>query len=140
MESILVIDDCDDFRAVLSHLLLDAGYYVVDAASPDQAFQILKTETFQLFLCDLYMPFTHEEDLRAGFECSSNVGIQTLRELIWVFPWTPVIGMTGLSGEEIWKANEILPGVPIFSKPIQPKILLHVIQECLAQKVCPAIQ
>ncbi len=139
MESILIIDDCDNSRAIISDVLIDAGYYVSDAPSTSAAFEILRNETFNLILCDLHLPFKVGEE-NAGFEYSLNVGIQTIKELIWVFQWTPVIAITGMGEEDVEKAMLELPGVPVLVKPIRIEHLLLTIRQALGGVRCEAVQ
>jgi CheY-like chemotaxis protein len=55
-QSILVVDDDDDFRAALCEVLQQAGYPVVEAGSGEEALLRLEEETPGLVLLDLKMP------------------------------------------------------------------------------------
>ncbi len=139
MDSILLIDDCDDFRAVLADFLRDSNYFVVDTPCPDEAFSVLRSDTFDLIICDLHMPFASGEKA-ANYECSLNVGVETIRELVWVYPWTPIVAVTGHLPSYAGFFEQALPGVPVFNKPIQPKRLLQEIGKSLAAKAHRVIQ
>lgn len=54
--TILVADDDEAVRALVSHKLTRAGYEVVCAADGAQAWQALQTRSFELVVLDLMMP------------------------------------------------------------------------------------
>jgi CheY-like chemotaxis protein len=54
--SIMVVDDDEDIRAVLSEVLTECGYTAVTAANGAEALEALKTVRVSLILLDLNMP------------------------------------------------------------------------------------
>ncbi|MEK7818329.1 MAG: response regulator [Bacteroidota bacterium] len=56
MKRILVVDDEDALRTVLSNELRDAGYDIVMSADGDEAIVELKKSSFDLILLDIKMP------------------------------------------------------------------------------------
>ncbi len=65
---ILVIDDEESVREVLSDLLVEAGYTVQQAASGPQGLELCATERFDLVLTDLSMPGMSGWDVAAAVE------------------------------------------------------------------------
>ncbi len=53
---ILIVDDDDDFRALMRKQLKDAGYVVFDARDAESAFQIARTARPDVITVDLLMP------------------------------------------------------------------------------------
>jgi signal transduction histidine kinase/DNA-binding response OmpR family regulator len=53
---ILIVDDDDDFRALMRAQLKDAGYVVFDARDAESAFQIARTARPDVITVDLLMP------------------------------------------------------------------------------------
>ena len=54
--NILVVDDIENMRSLLKMFLVKNGHTVKTAESGGKALEVLKTETFDLVLCDLVMP------------------------------------------------------------------------------------
>ncbi len=55
-ETILVVDDDDDVRAVARQALVTAGYTVVETGDPQQAIRMAKAQRIDLLLTDVVMP------------------------------------------------------------------------------------
>ncbi|MBW6512982.1 MAG: response regulator [Desulfuromonadaceae bacterium] len=53
---ILVVDDDQELRETISEILVDAGFFVANASSGEEALKILSGETFDLVLLDMIMP------------------------------------------------------------------------------------
>lgn len=56
MKKILIIDDDDDIRQLLRHLLEEAGYHVLEAANGAMGVQLAEEEHPQLLIVDMLMP------------------------------------------------------------------------------------
>ena len=54
--SILIVDDEEPIRRLLTRILTDAGYTTLEADTGDQALTMLGPNTIQLILLDLHMP------------------------------------------------------------------------------------
>ncbi len=80
-QRILVVDDEDDLRNLLTGLLTDAGYEISSAADGQEAISILKKEKFDLTLLDIQMPSVN--------------GIQVLKFIKQNAPKTKSIMLTG---------------------------------------------
>lgn len=81
-EQILVVDDEETIRLVMSDALTAAGYQVQTAAHPEQALQLCQAQTFDLALIDLKMQ-------------SAMDGIGLLKEIRRRSATTVVIVLTG---------------------------------------------
>jgi len=132
MKSILIIDDCSDYRSTISDILLDANYDVWEAESPDCAFKILKREEMDLIICDLHMPFTVDQRF-AEFEFSYRVGLETIKELTWVYPYKPIIAISAAPPSELRRMSLEIGTVPALNKPFPPGELLSLVQCSLEQ-------
>lgn len=139
MQTILIIDDNDDFRETLSLILLDAGYVVVDANCPEEAFSTLKNESIDAIICDLNMPFC-EGPRSLDFLRSKEVGIKTILELGWVFPMKPVICVSAATRSDLEEVSKELGDVPILVKPFSSKVILQQLESSFSEKYFDVIQ
>jgi CheY-like chemotaxis protein len=127
-KSILIIDDCENFRMVASNILLDAGYIVEAAACPYDAFELIRKEDFDIILCDLHMPFTYGEDADE-FQTSYQVGIMTIRELQGLYPDKPVIALSATDPDDLSRIKGSLKGINAFSKPQNKRELFAIVAQ-----------
>ena len=81
--SVLVVDDEDALRSVLSTELLSEGYVVDTAPDGDDAIAILQQKAFDLVLLDIKMPRVD--------------GFEVLRFIKQRYPNTKVIMLTGFA-------------------------------------------
>ena len=54
--NILIIAEEPSFRLMARHYLIDEGYHVALATSPQEGFKLIKTENIDLIITELYMP------------------------------------------------------------------------------------
>lgn len=117
---ILVIDDEENQRNILSDILSDAGYQVTTAANGEEGLQFIYRDDFFLILTDLKMP---EKD-----------GIAVLKEVLEYDPSIQVILMTAF-GSIPSAVHAIKAGAyDYLTKPFQKDELLRVIRRA-ADKV-----
>lgn len=136
-QSILIIDDCENFRLIASHMLLDAGYVVEEASCPHDAFALIrKRSKFDLlYVYSLHMPFMNGGEGK-DFQTSYQVGIMTINELQGLFPNTPVIALTATDPSDLERIKSALKGISTFTKPSNRKELFAIVehyQECAQQ-------
>ena len=62
-ETILVVDDEDDIRAVVRQMLTAEGYLVLDAEDPNQALRLASEQHVDLLLTDVVMPLMRGTEL-----------------------------------------------------------------------------
>jgi len=111
-ETILVIDDDDDVRAIARQALLIAGYVVVDTGDPQQAIRMAKELRVDLLLTDVVMP------LMKGTELADRIQA--------VAGSTKVLLMSG------YQTADITPsGRPFLAKPFSIDGLLRRVRETL---------
>ncbi len=123
--TILVVDDEDIVRMLVSRTLREAGYRVLQASHGTAAVGILETEAqrLDLVICDLVMP------ILGGREVSE-----------WMREHCPVLPLLFISGypRAYLEANCLYdPSVPMLRKPFLPSRLLESVEERLAGRPTP---
>jgi CheY-like chemotaxis protein len=82
-ETVLVVDDSDDIRELLSTLLRGKGYHVVEAVNGEQAVELASRVNPRLILMDLGMPVLD------GYEATRQIhGRRETRDV-------PVVAVSG---------------------------------------------
>nr|WP_315381981.1 histidine kinase famiy protein [uncultured Sphingomonas sp.] len=81
-ETILLVEDSDDVRALAQEQIAALGYRVVLAASGEEALERLKTETIDLLFTDIVMP-------------GGMSGLELVEQFRQTHPDTPVLMTTG---------------------------------------------
>jgi DNA-binding response OmpR family regulator len=120
MYRILVIDDDEQIRALLSQMLERAGYQVVEAANGDEGLRLFRTQSADLVITDLIMP--------------EKEGIETILELRREFPQVQVIA---ISGGGKYNPRDYLPiarqlgACATISKPFSRQEILDAVQAAL---------
>jgi CheY-like chemotaxis protein len=109
-ETILVVEDDDDLRVYLLHVLRDLGYRVVSTSSVQAAIAHLQgARPFELVLTDIVMPGTSGREL--------GKKIKELR------PNLPVLYMTGYSRNAVVHQGRLEEGVELLQKPVAQSVL-----------------
>lgn len=120
--TILVVDDEDIVRALVSRTLREAGYHVLQAIHGAAAVGILETEAqgVDLVICDLVMP------ILGGREVAG-----------WMREHCPELRLLFISGypRAYLEANQLYdPSVPMLRKPFLPSRLLETVEERLVDR------
>ena len=112
--TILVIDDNEDFRKLLSETLTMWGYNAAEAVDGEQAFSIIQQFSPDLVIVDLDMP--HMD------------GIEFTKRIKEINPHFPVIMVTAFA--RFYTSEEITASHPdaFLQKPVHMDKLLEVIQ------------
>jgi CheY-like chemotaxis protein len=121
MARILVIDDHEDIRAVVSGVLESAGHEVVLAPNGARGIEAQRRSSADLVITDILMP--------------EKEGLETIRDLKQEFPGLRIIAMSG--GGRIPMATNFLSSAKelgadaVLRKPFGPDDLLEQVQEAL---------
>ncbi len=120
--TVLLVDDDNAVRKMLSRVLVEAGYNVLEAHDGQEAVEVLRltSDDIHLVLSDIVMPRLDGAGL-AGVLRSE-------------YPTTPVVFMTGFCGDEKVLGLKLDEGVNLICKPFQPNQLLSVLEGALSSK------
>ncbi|MDV7141788.1 ATP-binding protein [Tropicimonas sp. TH_r6] len=117
---ILLVEDEDEVRSVLSKSLTRAGYHVTTARTGDEANALFREKPgFDLLLTDIVMPGELQGTHLAG----------KLRDLR---PDLPIVFMSGYASEATVHGNGLRPSDIRLMKPVQRSDLLSAIARSLA--------
>jgi len=116
-KSVLIVDDCDTTRKLLSYIIRERGFKIIGASNGIEALELLATNPVDIVLTDLNMP---QMD---GYELSRNLrGQAEYKDL-------PIVMIT-TEASEADKQLGIDAGVNTYlSKPISPQRLLYEIEK-----------
>jgi CheY-like chemotaxis protein len=109
---ILLVDDNDEVRRLMSRALENAGYSVLGARDGAEALQLLAEGVqVQLLITDIQMPGLSGLDLVKGFRAASSA---------------PVLFISGYA-----RGATELPA-PLLEKPFTPAVLVETVKRLLA--------
>jgi DNA-binding NtrC family response regulator len=121
--ALLLVDDDAAFRKVYGGLLREAGYEVVEAADRASARSAVEGRAFPLVLLDLMLPP----------DGSVSAGLEQLGALLATRPGSKVIVVSG-AGDTRHSLEAVRLGAYDFlTKPVDPDVLLVVVQRALAR-------
>jgi two-component system nitrogen regulation response regulator NtrX len=108
---VFIVDDEDGIRESLSGIFEDEGYEVITACSGEEALKILKEQSMDLILLDVWLP---------GMD-----GIQILKEIKDLKPDIPVIMISGHGNIELAVKATRMGAYDFLEKPLSlEKVLL----------------
>lgn len=118
-ETILLVEDRGDLRTLLSHVLQESGYTVLDAIDAKEALETANRckGKIDLLITDIVMP---------GMR-----GWQLARLLTALRPDMKVLYISGYSDTDLLNDNTLLAGASLLEKPFSPDILLLRLREIL---------
>jgi DNA-binding NtrC family response regulator len=120
---LLLVDDDAAFRKVYGGLLREAGYEVSEAADRPSARAAFDARDFPLVLLDLMLPP----------DGSVNAGLEGLAALLSARPGTKVIVISGAGDTRHTLEAVRLGAYDFLTKPVDPDVLLVVVQRALAR-------
>jgi signal transduction histidine kinase/CheY-like chemotaxis protein len=118
-ETVLVVEDEDGVRRLLTHVLHGRGYKVMEAASGEEALRLFEKRgaEIHLVLTDMVMP------KMSGRELAEH--LRRLR------PATKVIYMSGYTADVLARTGALSPGMSFLRKPLHPEVLASKVREAL---------
>jgi CheY-like chemotaxis protein len=118
-ETILLVEDEENVRRLLRHVLAKRGYHVLEASHAEEALAIFNSEgnSIDLLLTDMVMP------RMSGRELAER--IQSVR------PGIPVIYMSGYTDDVLVRTGALSPGMSFLQKPLRPEVLTSKVREAL---------
>ena len=116
---ILLVEDDDPVRRLVTEQLTSLGYDVVAVASPAEALDAVHTDAgFDLLFTDIIMP--------GGMN-----GREMAEEITRLHPALPVVFTSGYSANAITHHGHLGPGVPLLQKPYRRQELARIIRLAL---------
>ena len=118
--SVLIVDDEEAFRYMLSALLTNSGFLVDTAVDGVAAINAVQTKLYDVVLCDVKMPKVD--------------GVEVLRFIKANFPAIEVVMLTGMSDVKIAVECMRLGAYDFITKPTSADELLGTIQRALERR------
>jgi signal transduction histidine kinase/ligand-binding sensor domain-containing protein/CheY-like chemotaxis protein len=121
-ETVLVVEDQADVRALACTILENRGYRVLQARSGEEALQLLETytETIHVLCTDVVMP--------------GMSGRQLAERLLTLRPDVGVVFMTGYAPDSMLQQHPRHTGCPLLHKPFSADQLAAAIRTAIAQR------
>lgn len=117
MRRILIVDDDELVRDSLARLLAGNGYRCASAADAPSARELLRTDSFDLVLCDLQMP--------------GPSGMELLQQIATELPDTATVMVTGTDDTEVARRALEHGAYGYVVKPFRPNELLINVMNAL---------
>ena len=118
--TVLVVDDHDAAREVISRLLDARGYGVVQASNGAEAIDMLKTNVaIDAVVTDVSMP--------------DMTGVELAYFVRQHYPKTPIAIVSGDIGE-LERSVVARAGVPFLKKPVRAEALYAALEEAVAER------
>ena len=118
-ETLLLVENDDSVRALLTLLLHRQGYQVIEAANGADALRVFEQRAadIHLVLSDLMMPA----------RCGRELGERLCR----IRPGVKVVYMSGYTDDVLLSTGALRPGMPLLHKPLSPDVLAARVREAL---------
>jgi len=120
MGKILLVEDADSLREVLTTVMEREGYTVRAAPNFEGALKFLKTDTFSCVLCDFKLP--------------GRNGIELLQEVREISKTVPFILMTAYGSINIAVEAMKLGANDFLCKPFEPSVLSSVLKQVMEHR------
>jgi len=116
-DTILIVDDNEDIRLLLTEQLQEKGYKTVSAKNGLEAMLKLKNQNFSLIISDINMP--------------KKDGIMLTHEILSLYE-TPILLMTG-EVEKFELRLKLLENVMLLPKPFKPEIISMLVKKIIKE-------
>ncbi len=125
-EGVLVVEDEEGVRQVVTRALTEAGYRVLEAPDGETALALFRGQAgrIALLLTDVIMPRMNGNEL-ARVVRAQVAGL-------------PVIFMSGYTDGEISRRGLLEPGAAFIQKPFSPEVLVRTVTDTLSRSTGPA--
>jgi CheY-like chemotaxis protein len=116
--NVLVVEDQEDLRILLRHILQSQGYHVIEAASGMEAIaKVSDDQDIDLLITDIIMPGMRGWELAQKLS-STRSGLK-------------VLYISGHTDTDLINEGALLEGGTFLEKPFRPEMLLQKVQEIL---------
>jgi signal transduction histidine kinase/CheY-like chemotaxis protein len=121
-ETLLLVEDEDNVRRLLVHVLARCGYKVLEAANGVEALRIFESPdtVIDLVITDMVMPHMTGRELGEHLER--------------VCPGMRIIYMSGYTDDVLVRTGALGPGMSFLQKPLRPEVLSAKVREALDAK------
>jgi signal transduction histidine kinase/CheY-like chemotaxis protein len=118
-ETLLLVEDEDGVRRLLTHVLHKRGYEVLEASGGEEALRLFERRgaDIHLVLTDMVMPHMSGRQLGAR--------LRALR------PDLKIIYMSGYTDDVLVRTGALGPGMSFLQKPLRPEVLAAKVREAL---------
>ncbi len=118
-ETILLVEDEESVRRLMSHVLRGRGYRVLEASNGQEAMEIFEAHgpEIHIVLTDMVMPKMNGREL--------GVRLRNAR------PDLPVIYVSGYTDDVLLRTGALSPGMAFLQKPLRPEVLAAKVREAL---------
>ena len=113
-----MVDDVAPLRRLLSVILAEAGYEVIEASDGDEAVEAVRQRAPCLVITDLVMP--------------QKEGLETIAEVRRLAPHAKIIAISGAFGGRFLNIASHLGADATLAKPISADVLLQTVSDTLA--------
>ncbi len=124
-ETVLLVEDEESVRGLLAYMLQSRGYRVLQAASGAEALPVFETHAAEidLVLTDIVMP--------------GMSGVELAARLRGMRAETPIVFMSGYSGDVLTRTGPLPEGMSFLPKPLRPDVLAAKLREALDRSSRP---
>jgi signal transduction histidine kinase/CheY-like chemotaxis protein len=121
-ETLLLVEDEEGVRRLLTHVLRRRGYRVIEASNGEEALRVYdrRGPEIHLVLTDMVMPRMSGRELG-----------EKLRELK---PDVKIVYMSGYTDDVLVHTGALGPGMAFLQKPLRPEVLTAKVREALDGK------
>ncbi len=124
-ETVLLVEDEESVRNLLTYMLQTRGYRVLQAPSGTEALPIFEAHAgdIDLVLTDIVMP--------------GMSGLELAGRLRRMRPETPIVFISGYSGDVLTRTGPLPEGTSFLPKPLRPDVLAAKLREALDRSSRP---
>jgi two-component system, cell cycle sensor histidine kinase and response regulator CckA len=122
-ETLLLVEDSDPMRALSRSLLESAGYSVIEAPTPAEALEIIRSDpgTISLMITDVVMP--------------GMSGRQLAEQIAPLRPEMQVLYVSGYTDDAVVNHGVLESGMAFLQKPFTREALTRKVRELLDRKL-----